>query len=123
MDGAPRVQPAKPDFMAPSPRVIIEAGGYTSLEDVTQNEEDEIDPIGDLDDLRPARYYRSEKALGHLYRSIDEQEFLKTLQEATQSLPGRDDTVLSTLWAYIQQYTKVIQWEHHLDLARQIRDG
>ncbi|KAG9562824.1 RNA-directed RNA polymerase, partial [Aureobasidium melanogenum] len=124
MDRAPRAQPAKPDFMAPSPRVIIEAGGYASFEDAVQNEEEEeTDPIGDLDDIRPVRYYRSEKALGHLYRSIDEQEFLRTLQDATQSLPGREDTFLSTLWAYIQQYTGVIQWEHHLDLARQIRDG
>ncbi|KAG9613257.1 RNA-directed RNA polymerase, partial [Aureobasidium melanogenum] len=102
MDRAPRAQPVKPDYMAPK---------------------EETDPIGDLDDVRPVRYYRSEKALGHLYRSIDEQEFLRTLQDATQSLPGRGDTVLSTLWAYIQQYTGVIQWEHHLDLARQIRDG
>ncbi|KAG9526866.1 RNA-directed RNA polymerase, partial [Aureobasidium melanogenum] len=124
MDRAPRAQPAKPDFMAPSPRVIIEAGGYASFEDAVQNEEEEeTDPIGDLDDIRPVRYYRSEKALGHLYRSIDEQEFLRTLQDATQNLPGQDGTVLSTLWAYVQQYTGVIQWKHHIELARQIRDG
>lgn len=110
--------------MASSPRVIIEAGGFASFEDAVQNEEeDETDPIADLDDLRPTRYYRSDKALGHLYRAIDEQEFLASLQEANKPESDQDCTVLSTLWAYIQHNTEGIQWKHHLDLARQIRDG
>ncbi|KAI4717300.1 RNA-directed RNA polymerase [Aureobasidium sp. EXF-10727] len=124
LDGAPRAARAKPDFMAPSPRVIIEAGGFASFEDAVQNEEEEeTDPIGDLDDVRPIRYYRSEKALGHLYRAIDEHEFLKNLQEATKIAPGQDNTVLLDLWTYIQHYTEAIQWGHHMDLARQIKDG
>lgn len=124
MDGAPRAERAKPDFMAPSPRVIIEAGGFTNFEDAVQNEEEEeTDPIGDLEDLRPVRYYRSEKALGHLYRAIDEHMFLKDLQDASRVAPEQDNTMLPALWVYIQQHTKIIQWEHHMDLARQIRDG
>jgi hypothetical protein len=80
IDLAPKAQSAKPDFMAPSPRVIIESGGLTSLEDAVRNEEeDESDPMGDLDDIRAIRYYRSEKALGHLYRAIDEHMFLRDL--------------------------------------------
>jgi hypothetical protein len=79
--------------------------------------------MGDLDNIRPARYYRSEKALGHLYRAIDEQQFLKDLQSASRVAPDQDDTVLPTLWTYIQQHTEIIQWKHHVDLARQIKDG
>ncbi|KAK6005708.1 hypothetical protein QM012_007350 [Aureobasidium pullulans] len=124
LDLAPRAPSAKPDFMAPSPRVILEADGFASLEDIAQREEeDDTDPIADLDDLRTVRYYRSEKALGHLYRAIDEQEYLASLQDATKPEPDQDYTVLPALWAYIHHYTKGIQWEHHLDLARQIRDG
>jgi hypothetical protein len=124
MDGAPRAERAKPDFMAPSPRVIMEAGGLTTLEDAVQNEEEEeTDPMGDLDNIRLVRYYRSEKALGHLYRAIDEQQFLKDLQSASRVAPDQDDTVIPTLWTYIQQHTEIIQWKHHMNLARQIRDG
>lgn len=124
MDGAPRAERAKPDFMAPSPRVIIEAGGLTNFEDAVQNEEEEeTDPIGDLEDLRPVRYYRSEKALGHLYRAIDEHMFLRDLQTASRVAPEQENTLLPALWAYIQQHTEIIQWKHHMDLARQIRDG
>jgi hypothetical protein len=124
MDLAPKAQSAKPDFMAPSPRVIIEAGGLKSFEDAVQNEEEEeADPMGDLDNIRSVRYYRSEKALGHLYRAIDEHMFLKDLQNASRVAPDQENTMLPTLWTYIQQHTAIIQWEHHLDLARQIRDG
>lgn len=124
MNSCPRPQPAKPDFMAPSPRVIMEAGGLTSLEDAAQNwEEEETDPMGDLDNIRPVRYYRSEKALGHLYRAIDEHMFLKDLQDASRVAPEQENTLLPALWTYIQQHTAIIQWEHHIDLARQIRDG
>jgi hypothetical protein len=43
--------------MAPSPRVIIESGGLTSLEDAVRNEEeDESDPMGDLDDIHRRAY-------------------------------------------------------------------
>ena len=124
MDLAPKAQNAKPDFMAPSPRVIIEAGGLATFEDAVQNwEEEEADPMGDLDDIRPVRYYRSEKALGHLYRAIDEHMFLRDLQEASRVAPEQENTLLPALWTYIQHHTKIIQWEHHLDLARQIRAG
>jgi hypothetical protein len=124
MDRAPRAAPAKPDFMAPSPRVVIEAGGLASFEDAVQNEEEEeADPMGELDNVRSVRYYRSDKALGHLYRAIDEQKFLKDLQSASRLSPDQDDTVLLTLWTYVQQHTEIIQWKHHIDLARQIRDG
>lgn len=124
MESAPKAAPAKPDFMAPSPRVIIEAGGFTSFEDAVQNEEEEeADPMGDLDNIRSVRYYRSEKALGHLYRAIDEHMFLKDLQNASRVAPDQENTMLPALWTYIRQHTEIIQWEHHLDLARQIRDG
>jgi hypothetical protein len=115
---------ARPDFLAPSPRVIIEAGGFTSLQDMAENEdEDMTDPIGDLDGSRPTRYYQSEKVLGHLYRAIDEHQFLQDMRKIHQASTEKENTVLPTLWSYIQQNTKVIQWEHHKDLARQIREG
>ncbi|THV87176.1 RNA-directed RNA polymerase [Aureobasidium pullulans] len=124
MDRAPRVPRVKPDFMAPSPRVILESGGLASFQDALENEQDEEnDPISDLDGVRPIRYYRSEKALGHLYRAIDEHQFLETMQNVPKLAHGLEDTVLDTLWTYIQQHISVVQWQHHTDLARQIRDG
>lgn len=124
MDRAPRAQRVKPDFMAPSPRVIFESGGLASFQDALENEQDEEnDPISDLDGVRPIRYYRSEKALGHLYRAIDEHQFLETMQNVPKLAHGLEDTVLDTLWTYIQQHISVVQWQHHTDLARQIRDG
>ncbi|KAI5198586.1 RNA-directed RNA polymerase [Aureobasidium subglaciale] len=124
MSNALRAHRAKPDFMAPSSRVIVESGGFVSFEDAVENDEDqENDPFGDLDGARPMRYYISDKALGHLYRAIDEHQFLKHMQDATKLILDHEDNLLSTLWTYIQQHTKIIQWEHHLDLARQIRDG
>ncbi|KAI5248426.1 RNA-directed RNA polymerase [Aureobasidium subglaciale] len=124
MINAPRAHRAKPDFMAPSPRVIVESGGFASFEDAVENDEDqEDDPFGDLDGVRPMRYYRSNKALGHLYRAIDEHQFLKNMQDATKLILDHEDNLLSTLWTYVHQHTEIIQWSHHLDLARQIRDG
>lgn len=122
LDEGPRPQRARPDFMAPSPRVILEAGRFSSFEEANEDDEDD-DPMGDLDGTRPIRYYMSDKALGHLYRAIDENQFLQHMQEAPQAAPEKEDTVLSTLWLYIKQYTEGIQWDHHKDLARQIRDG
>lgn len=123
IESAPKAKPAKPGFMSPSPRVVIEAGGFTSLEDAVQNqEEEEADPMGDLDNIRSVRYYRSEEALGHLHRAIDEHMFLRDLQDSSRA-PDQDDTMLSTLWTYIQQRTEIIQWEHQLNLARHIRDA
>ncbi|KAI5277151.1 RNA-directed RNA polymerase [Aureobasidium subglaciale] len=124
MINAPRAHRAKPDFMAPSPRVIVESGGFASFEDAVENDEDqENDPFGDLDGIRPMRYYRSDKALGHLYRAIDEHQFLKNMQDATKLILDHEDNLLSILWTYVHQHTEIIQWSHHLDLARQIRDG
>ena len=121
MDEAPRTSRVRPDFMAPSPRVILEAGRLSSFEEAQMD--DKNDPIGDLDDIRPTRYYFSDKSLGHLNRAIDENQFLQHMQLDNLPAPGREDTVLPMLWSYVQQNTSVIQWIHHKDLARQIREG
>ena len=87
MKKCPRRDRNRPDFMAPSPRAIIESGGINVLP--VEDDEDEIenDPVADLDPSgRRMRYYKSTKALGCLYRAIDEHQFLRELQKDRRTI-------------------------------------
>ncbi|GAB7352148.1 hypothetical protein MBLNU459_g2637t1 [Dothideomycetes sp. NU459] len=121
----PKCKRFRPDFMARSPRAIIEAGGIGVLDD----DEDEVaddDPVValDPDHTGPMRYYPSEKVLGHLYRAIDEQRFLADMHRQNRLLTdGTENTMMARLWDYVQRNNLLVQWEHHTDLARQIKEG
>lgn len=81
MTQMPRVAPVKPDFMAPSPRALMK-NNVLSIEDVQEEYIPDFDDTSMLSHLQrhEQRYYTSNKALGKLYRAIDEQGLLRELR-------------------------------------------
>jgi hypothetical protein len=99
--------------MAPGPRVHI-ADSIELLEEKTDVTIDEDD-----DDEQPEmRYYKSKKILGELYRSIDEQEFLKTLHQSA----GETTDVLEGVWRYVQKETMGFQWDHLFSAVQDVKE-
>lgn len=127
MNMCPRYNRCRPDFMAPSPRVVVSSEpGYLDFED-QENEDEEA--FEDLDAERRAfRYYESKKILGQLYRNIDERKFLSTMQEdqrRVMSSVSTADNLLRTLVKYMKRHATQygILYSHHHDLATEIRAG
>lgn len=120
----PRSKRFRPDFMAPSPRAIIESGGIEVLDDDHDDVPDD-DPVAALDpDSGRMRYYESHKILGHLYRDIDEQRFLADMHRQHNRIgDSKEDKLMATLWDYVQRHNLLVQWEHNRTRARQIKDG
>ena len=123
----PRYDRCRPDFMAPSPRMGISEQGYINLEE-DDNEDD--DAFEGLDtERRPYRYYESQKALGHLYRNIDERQFIANIQKQHRAHgPAVDHTqatVLPDLLKHVLHfaYTYGVQHAHALDHAREVRSS
>ena len=107
--------------MAPSPRVFIENQGSLQVEEVDAPDEG----LEDLDaESAPYRYYESPHILGHLYRAIDEQQFLLVMQQehealllaalSTSSLPEK-------LLQYMLDQTPLLHYEQHSTDAKAIR--
>lgn len=124
MQDCPRHDRLRPDFMAPSPRAIIESGGVDILPE-DDEEEIENDPVADLDPVgRRMRFYRSEKALGHLYRAIDEHQFLRNIhREHKITAYSHVNTLMIKLWDYMKRNTVLVGWEHNRKRARQIKEA
>ncbi|KAK2748106.1 hypothetical protein FQN57_001229 [Myotisia sp. PD_48] len=109
----------RPDFMAPSPRIPI-AESLDALADPAQTVLEEDD---DEDDDRPrTRFYRSNKILGHLYRGIDEQDFLRNLHKIARTDPYSGTSTLQKVWNYIHEETKGFQWDHYVDDSIKIKE-
>ena len=71
-------------------------------------------------------YYESPRILGRLYRAIDEQKFLKELQTQSKSFSTNaelEPTLIDKVWRYAFQQTHLVQWTHHMDHARDIREA
>lgn len=71
------------------------------------------------------RYYESQNVLGKLYREIDEHKFFQAIQEQSRmpSLnPGKTRSLADAVWNYVRDKTALIQWQHHLAWARDVRD-
>ncbi|KAK6355521.1 hypothetical protein TWF696_004620 [Orbilia brochopaga] len=101
MSELPRTNNIRPDFLAPSPRVGLLSGGIT-LTPVDADDSDSDDEelshtvsvvpslanAADADDpFAPERqflYYKSHKALGQLYREIDEFKFVKAWESTAR---------------------------------------
>jgi hypothetical protein len=123
----PRHNRFRPDFLAPGPHVAVQKDKPLSF-DTPPEQNDGYDD--DDDDFSPYRFYESGKILGKLYRSIDEREVFSGIQQ--QGLPQYVNevnrarhsvsSVLRGVWTYVQHRCQAIQWEHHLDRARGIRD-
>ena len=116
----PKYSNVKPDFQAPGPRVLIEKA--IKIEDIDLEEDDADDNLEDSPfDPPRTHYYESHKVLGKLYRAIDEHKFFEEVQ--LQSSRKRAQSLLDTVWKYVQEQTALIQWSHYIDFARDVRDS
>jgi len=110
--------------MADGPRLIV--GNVLDFNAHERFEDDEPDAITDLDpDMRRVFFYESKKALGYLFRAIDEKKFLQNIQTRGIGLQQHDATrasPISLVWEYIQRATLMIQWTHHLSTASTFYD-
>ena len=111
----------KPDFQAPGPRVLME--NLISLENL--DERVDTEEIEELDEYTmPApKYYRSEKVLGKLYRAIDEHQLFEEIQRSNHSedLSRPKGNQFNAVWKFIQGKTALIQYEHYIGFARNIK--
>ena len=112
----------KPDFQAPGPRVLME--NIISIEEVDDFEN--IEEIEELDEYAPPvpKYYPSQKVLGKLYRAIDEHKLFKEIQQPKHSdgITPPNGGQLDAVWRYVQKETALIQYQHCIDFARNIRE-
>ncbi|EMD00113.1 hypothetical protein BAUCODRAFT_119665 [Baudoinia panamericana UAMH 10762] len=111
MKQCPKYDRCRPDFMAPSPRILLSEQGYLDLEDELS---------------RPYRYYKSQKALGQLYRAIDERSFIADLQAQQRAVTAtheRSSSPLNSLLHYMKKWANQygIGYSHQTKLARDIR--
>lgn len=123
MKKMPRYNKFRPDFMAPGPYIAVQKAKPLSFDARPQSND------ANDDDFQPYRYYESDKILGKLYRAIDEREVFHSIQQRGLShvhevdrTRGLVSSVLDDVWTYLQRRCQAIQWEHHLERARGIRD-
>jgi hypothetical protein len=120
MTQLPKYPQWRPDFEAPGPHVLIEKkGGMTfDLPDYRDPDDD-----GDEDEeFTRYRYYESSRILGKLFRAIDEQKIFEEIQTHSRQITLHTSSIIESLWVYVQHKCKLIQWEHKLEWARDIRD-
>lgn len=113
----PKVTPVRPDFMAPGPHIKIEKkeGLILDQSDPSQDDDDEEQ------DFTPYKYYESKKALGKLFRAVDEHDIFSELHK--YRMVNRDDTnLLDHLWHHVSRKTQLIQWHQHVRDAQDLRD-
>ncbi|WPG97695.1 RNA-dependent RNA polymerase 1 [Acrodontium crateriforme] len=129
MKQCPRFDRIRPDFMAPSPRVIVTEGGFLEAEDGEDGFNDTAFEGVEAERL-PYRYYTSKNALGVLYRAIDEFQFLKQSQREQREISSRltkdpSQGLVRQVSAYLKRLAARygILYEHHLPLARDIQTG
>ncbi|KAF3917535.1 hypothetical protein AA313_de0200782 [Arthrobotrys entomopaga] len=145
MSDLPRTSNFRPDFMRPSPRVGVKAGKYNLSKDPSlepdSEDEDEIDPAinsssqagggggrggGDADDPFSAAtqytYYESPKALGCLYREIDEEKFITAWEDTAKGYERYGpDHLLGQVQDYFLKYVDMVKVQQVYDFATHLR--
>ncbi|KAL9009961.1 MAG: hypothetical protein Q9173_005055 [Seirophora scorigena] len=121
LNGMPKASNVRPDFQAPGPRVLIQNAIKIEDIDAEDDEEDEEDP----EESAPAtKYYESPKVLGRLYRAIDEQDFFTAIQRQSQaSISQQHSSLAVRVWDYVKHKAALIQYQHYLDFAREVKDA
>lgn len=113
--------------MAPGPRVRV-AESIEILEDGREHlwNDDSGSVIDDDDDVRPPmRYYKSQRVLGALYRTINERDFIRDLEWDSlnsQTQLSNPVNVLDCVWEYVTRETAGFLWDHCMKDAYYIRD-
>ena len=126
MKQLPRYSHIRPDFLATGPRVRIAKG--VQFEDVMEQESKLWIP--EDEEQAGYKYYESRKTLGKLFRAIDEREFLRSLKEFSKKAIDEDrpdsvsisPSVMNRVWEYVQRETRLIEWSHHVEWARDIKE-
>jgi hypothetical protein len=114
----PPASHAKPDFLAPGPRVLISKDKVIHEPELA-NDEDEYTFV--------ERWYPSEKVLGHLYRAINEHKFLEDIrQQLYHSSTRRPNSLLSKVLMYMMKQSEKLRlqtnWERYTDWATDCRE-
>jgi hypothetical protein len=115
----------RPDFMAPGSNLVINEMGAAELEELEGEDIDDPDGVSVLDaDKARARYYRSNKILGVLYRDIDEKKFFDRMKNDFETFRRRwgGESLVQKLERYVIREIRGVQWEHHWDFAEQLRE-
>ena len=86
----------------------------TSIEAlVLAGDPDEEDPVDALNpDAHETVFYESSKALGVLYRAIDERTFLQEIEGTNARQHSGEPCVLHRIWDWVQERTKLVEWSH-----------
>ena len=70
-------------------------------------------------------YYESQNVLGELYREIDEHKFFEAIQRQSRmpgSNPDKTHSLAGAVWNYVREKTALIQWQHYMSWARDVKD-
>ena len=90
-----------------------------SVDDEDDEDEDEA-----LDSVPATKYYESFKVLGQLYRAIDEHKFFEEIQRWSKSSTQPQHTTLADkVWAYVHSKTALIQYDHYLRFASDVKEA
>jgi hypothetical protein len=107
--------------MASGPRVQID----NNVDFLDEQDDSPEDVVSEL--ATKMKYYESQNVLGKLYRAIDEQKFLMDLRGLSRVSTqrqgmGPSDDLLQLVWNFIEEQTTLIQWDHHREFARNLRE-
>ena len=120
---APRSNTYRPDFMAPGPFIKLDQTTPRIAYQEEALEEDEEDIVAAQDpDKRTTKYYESDKALGVLYRRIDEAAFYDEINKHASGFTKKRGIVAQKIWDYVQGQVQLVFWGHHVPLAREIKE-
>lgn len=126
MADLPRYDRFRPDFMAPTPRVQLTDIGEIEIQEMDDYNDDAFEGIEE--EKKPMRYYKSEKVLGHLYRNIDEKQFLtemhnyhKTRVQSVTLSYGLMEKLCDYVLHHAEMYG--VLYDHHMEFARDVRAG
>lgn len=119
----PRFSYTRPDFQAPGPRVLIEENIK-----LHNDKPDELDDNEEIEEtsLPPIKYYESHKVLGKLYRAIDEHRIFGKIQQYSRAPKGNvraKQSPIDLVWKYVRNATALIEWEHYLTWAMDIKEA
>ena len=112
--------------MAPGPHVKVQTD--LKVEDILDSYDPDpqflVDEVDEVDSYGAPEliYYRSQKALGILFRDIDEAEFFAQLKAASRGQEADDSTVVDALWKYVSTETHGAQWEEYEEWALNVRE-
>ncbi|CAF9923800.1 MAG: hypothetical protein ALECFALPRED_002550 [Alectoria fallacina] len=123
----PKYPKARPDFLAPGPRVLVEKNINFEEADLSTppDEDNELDEVASYGPPK-VHYYESQKVLGKLYREIDEHKFFMAIQEQSRMPgfnPGKTHSLADAVWKYACDKTALIQWQHYLNWAKDVKDS